>query len=272
MKKEINWLLKEKYPHYQKINLVVSNKKLPEQLKKDIKRLKAGEPLDYVIGFTNFLGCKIDLSKSPLIPRPDTEFWVGKVISELNNPSLLRSSGQNLRILDIFSGSGCIGIAVLKNVKNSLCDIAEKDRKLLAQIKTNLKINSVEKYRYKIIQSDIFNKIKGSYDYILANPPYISDYRKNPSVRLRAILRNRIQKSVLQFEPKSALFGGKDGLFHIRKFLKEAKNHLNKNGNIYMEFDVIQKREIEKIIKMFGYNKYQFFKDQYNKWRYVIVS
>lgn len=262
MKKEIRWLLKEKYPHYQGSNLVVSNKKLPEQLKKDIKRLKGGEPLDYVIGFTNFLGCKIDLSRSPLIPRPDTEFWVEKAINGISNPSAhFVRSGQNLRILDIFAGSGCIGIALLKHIKNVKVDFAEKDRKLLAQIKINLKINSVEKHRYKIIQSDIFNKIKGSYDYILANPPYISEKRKN-----------KIQKSVLQFEQKSALFGGKDGLFHIRKFLKEAKNHLNKNGNIYMEFDIIQKKEIEKIIKMFGYNKYQFFKDQYNKWRYVIVS
>lgn len=69
-----------------------------------------------------------------------------------------------------------------------------------------------------------------------------------------------------------ALFGGKDGLFYIRKFLKEAKNHLNKNGKIYMEFDYIQKREIERLLKKFSYKNYKFNKDQYNKWRWVEIN
>ncbi|MEK7061798.1 MAG: HemK family protein methyltransferase [Patescibacteria group bacterium] len=256
MKKEINWLLKEKYPGYQKIDVGASNKKLPEQLKKDIKRLKAGEPLDYVIGFTNFLGCKIDLFKSPLIPRPETEFWVKIAIEDIK-----KIKNKNIHCLDIFTGSGCIGVALLKYINNGKVDFAEKETKLLKQIKINLKINNIEKHRYKIIQSDVFSKVQAKYDFIFANPPYIAKTRKN-----------KIQKSVLLFEPKSALFGGRDGLFYIKKFLKKAKNYLNKNGNIYMEFDAMQKIEIEKMINMFGYNKHQFFKDQYNQWRYVIVS
>ncbi len=256
MQKEINWLLKEKYPHYQKIGVGASNKKLPAQFRKDIEKLKRGEPLDYVIGFTNFLGCKIDLSKRPLIPRIETEFWTNTAIENIRN-----SKAKNVSCLDIFAGSGCIGIAVLKNMKNTKVDFTEKEDKYLKQIKINLKINNIKKHRYKIIHSDLFNKIRRNYDYIFANPPYIAITRQN-----------KIQKSVLKFEPSLALFGGKDGLFYIRKFLKKAKNHLNKNGNIYMEFDIIQKKEIEKMVKMFGYNKYQFFKDQYSKWRYVVIS
>ncbi len=103
-------------------------------------------------------------------------------------------------------------------------------------------------------------KIKSKYDFIFANPPYIA-----------TILRNRIQKSVLEYEPKKALFGGGDGLFYIKKFLGQVKNNLNKNGKIYMEFDSIQKKEIEKLIKKYGYKNYKFYKDQYNKWRWVIV-
>lgn len=265
--KEIGWLLKEKY-----------NNKPTKKFYNDIKRLKMGEPLDYVIGFTNFGAppgsCKIDLSKKPLIPRPETEFWVEKAIEEINqlgNPTSLRSSGQNLRILDIFAGSGCIGIAVLKSIPNSLCDFVEKDAKLLKQIEINLKINKIQKNRYKIIQSDVFKNVGGKYDYIFANPPYIADYRKNPSARLRAILRNRIQKPVLVFEPHKALFGGKDGLLYIKRFLKQAKIHLNKNGKIYMEFDSVQKKEIEKLIKKIGYQNFEFHKDQYNKWRFLVA-
>ncbi|MDP2741343.1 MAG: class I SAM-dependent methyltransferase, partial [bacterium] len=170
MQKEINWLLKEKYKG-----------KATKSFKKDVKRLEKGEPLDYVIGFIEFGVppglCKIDLSKKPLIPRQETEFWVEKVIeeiSQLGNPTSLRSSGQNLRILDIFAGSGCIGVAILADVGLPLlfCDFTDIDKKNLKQIRINLKLNKIKSKRYKIIRSYIFKNIKVNYYYIFANQPY----------------------------------------------------------------------------------------------------
>jgi release factor glutamine methyltransferase len=240
MDKEISWLLKEKY----------NNKPTP-QFKKDIKRLENGEPIDYVIGFTEFLGCKIDLSKRPLIPRLETEFWVEQELKNI----------EAGKALDIFSGSGCIGIALLKNRQSLLCDFVDKEKDAVEQIKINCKLNGIDKKRYKVIQSDIFKKVKGKYDFIFANPPYIATTKKS-----------KIQKSVLKYEPKQALFGGKDGLILIDEFLKEAQKHLDENGKIFMEFDCVQKKQIEKLFKKYKYNFWEFKKDQYNRWRWAIAS
>jgi len=244
MQKEIGWLLREKY-----------NNKPTELFYKDVERFRGGEPVDYVIGFTSFLGCKINLSKKPLIPRPETEYWVERVIHELKN------NKKQFKALDVFSGSGCIGISVLKNVKNSLCDFADKDKKSVEQIKINCELNKINKKKYKIFSSDIFANIKGQYDYIFANPPYI------PKNKI-----NKIQKSVFKFEPKVALLGGKDGLSYIRKFLKDANKHLNTKGRIFMEFDSPQKKEIEKLIKKYKYLNYEFHRDQYDRWRTVSIT
>ena len=243
--KEIGWVLKEKYGF-----------KHSAEFESDIKRLKKGEPVAYVIGFVDFLGCKIDLSFRPLIPRPETEFWTEKAIEDIK-----KSGRKKVRCLDIFAGSGCIGIAVLKYAPDATIDFAEKEKKFLEQIKLNARLNNLSPKRRKFIQSDIFSNITGIYDYIFANPPYVAK-RKNAVV----------QKSVLEWEPAGAIFGGRDGLFYIRKFLKEAEKHLSAGGKIYMEFDSRQKNEIAGILKRRGYGNINFYKDQYGRWRYMMAE
>lgn len=245
MNKELQWLLKEKY-----------RGKPNTQFHKDVARLKEGEPIDYVIGFTEFLNCKINLSKKPLIPRPETEFWVQKAIGELKVIKL-----SSYKVLDIFAGSGCGGISIMRHIGHAKVTFADVDKNAILQIKINCHINVIDKKRYAIIQSDIFSKVKGKFDYVFANPPYIPVSRKN-----------KIQRSVLDYEPSLALFGGQDGLLYIRKFLASAKNFLNENGKIYMEFDFVQKNQIEKIMKKYRYRKAEFFKDQYAKWRWVVIE
>lgn len=259
----VNWLLREKYPHYQfrsRNGVGASNGKPNKKFEADVKRLKMGEPVDYVIGFTQFLGCKIDLSKKPLIPRQETEFWVDKAIKEIS-PKIDGRPFLGIRVLDIFSGSGCVGLAILKNIKNSKVVFAEKDKNLVGQIKKNIIINKIDKKRCQIIQSDVFENVKGKLNYIFANPPYIPTTKKP-----------KIQKSVLQYEPHAALFGGQDGLFFIEKFLKKAQDFLKPDGKIYLEFDSMQKNKIEKLLEKYGYKKWEFKKDQYKKWRWVMIK
>lgn len=242
---EISWLLKEKYQGV-----------MSEAAETDIERVKQGEPVAYVIGFVDFLGCKIDLSQRPLIPRVETEFWVEKVIEELNKNRL-----EKIKCLDMFAGSGCIGVAVLKNVLLTTIDFVDQDDKAITQIEINCKINDINPSRLRIIKSDIFEHISGSYDYIFANPPYIAESRKD-----------EVQGSVISHEPHIALFGGENGLIYIETFLDKAMEHLNKNGQIYMEFDEHQKDEIEKILEGKGFREISFYRDQFEKWRFLHIS
>ncbi len=238
-------MLKEKY-----------NGKLTPLAWKDIKKLRRGEHIDYLIGFKYFLGCKIDLSKRPLIPRPETEYWAQFVIHNINS-----RAGKGIKILDIFAGSGCVGIAVLKALSTSAVDFVDITPNCLEQIKINLLINDISLDRTKIIKSNVFSNLRGKkYDFILANPPYIATHSSG------------IENSVLINEPKEALFGGVDGTSYITKFLKNAKKYLNKEGKIYMEFDSWQKGKIEDLLKKYGYKSYKFNKDQFKRFRWVEIG
>lgn len=281
-KKEREWLLQEKY----------QGKECPAFFR-DLKKLESGIPLAYVIGWVDFLGAKIGLESKPLIPRVETEWWVERMIHDS------RFRIQETNVLDIFAGSGCIGIAILKNVPGTRVDFAEKSAKHAKQIEKNLELNrfadfdrptgvvppseclekitSSDKSKHSgrgypssrlragkprpattnIFISDIFSNIPlKKYDYIFANPPYISKEKIE-----------QVQDTVLAHEPKSALFAKDDGLFFIKKLLAEAPKYLGPDGKLFIEFDAWQKPEIEKLAP-----EAEFWKDQYGEWRVVIVQ
>lgn len=201
-----------------------------------------------------FLDCNISLSKKVLEPRIETEFWVKKAIKEIESGI----SNKELRMLDIFAGSGCIGIAVLKNLKNSKVDFVDISKNAIEEIKVNLKLNKIPNNRFRVYQSDIFNELKGvKYDIIFANPPYVAEERIN-----------EVQKGVLEKEPHQALFAGKDGMIYIKKFLLKVKKYLKPEGFFYLEYDPQQKDKIREILKKQGF-KFVFRKDQFRKYRWV---
>lgn len=283
--KEKNWLLQEKYSGQE-----------TEEFFKDVKRLESGEPIDYLIGFFDFLECKIDLSFRPLIPRVETEWWVEKVINgivdqcrptgvvppseclEIPMIPIFKSEGgagadnglpsadDNPRpatnqILDIFAGSGCIGIALLKHLPNAHVDFGEKESAFVKQIEKNLALNDIDTSRAQVFTSDVFTNLSPKkYNFIFANPPYIS------REKIEAV-----QKSVLDHEPAGALFAENNGLFYIKKLLIESPQFLATNGKLLIEFDSWQKEEIEKLVALSPFQA-EFWKDQFDRWRVVVCS
>lgn len=254
LKREEDWLRRDKYANRPLVEL-----KNLKAFNFDLIRLRQGEPLDYVIGWRDFLGCRIDLSFRPLIPREETAFWAESAIQ-----TILAQQQENqttkLRILDLFAGSGCLGLAVLKHCPGVELVFGDKEEKFIRQIKKNLKLNNLSaQTRLMDIFSDknLSNKL-GQFDFILANPPYIASPQK-------------LSPTVKNWEPSVALFAGQDGLVIIKKFLRQAKDYLKSNGQIYLEFGYGQKIAVTKLLKPLGYQG-QFFKDQFGRWRWVLIS
>ena len=145
---------------------------------------------------------------------------------------------------------------------------ADKEENCLKQIKKNLSLFFPPDLKgvrgvaggVKVVQSDVFSNVRGKFDIIFANPPYIPAKKQ------------RVQKSVKDWEPKEALYAGEDGLKIVKKFLQEASKHLNAEGEIYLEFGYSQKRAITKLLKQNDYKKWQFHRDQFGKWRWVAIS
>lgn len=246
--KYLTWLKQDKYG-----GRSVSSARLAE----DLARLCRDEPIDYVIGWRPFLGCKIGLTERPLIPRAETEYWVGQAIAEIKK----EDNQRPLKCLDIFAGSGCIGVAILAQTKQAKVVFADKSPRALKSIRKNLRLNrnKIGLRRARVLSSDIFSEVAGTFDYIFANPPYIP-------------LGRRLPRSVADYEPTEALFGGKDGLFYLKKFLSSAPAYLTARGKIYLEFGVGQKMAIDKILKKLGFQTWVFGRDQFGRYRFAIIQ
>jgi release factor glutamine methyltransferase len=245
MFKEESWLLKEKYGGVE-----------TEEFHADLKRLAAGKPLGYVIGFVNFLGCKIFLDSRPLIPRVETEFWVEKAITEIkNHRSRTSVVKEELKVLDLCAGSGAIGVAIARHIPEAQVTFAEIDRAHFPTIGKNLAENAIVCTNYKVFESDLFSNIHEKYNYIFCNPPYIDKDL------------DRTQKSVKEFEPSLALYGGRGGLEIIERIITASPTHLLPGGKLYLEHEPEQAAFIQTVGRQNGF-AVKTELDQYQRARY----
>lgn len=191
--------------------------------KKEIKSLKEGKPLQYVIGNVNFYGNRFLVNENVLIPRFETEELVENTINYLN---LLGK--KDLKILDIGCGSGVIGLTLKQKYPTSevdLLDISEKAIEVAQQNAKNLNLD------VNFIKSDVFENVDKKYDLIISNPPYIKD-------------EEEIEDIVKNNEPNIALYAGKDGLDVYKKILKEVKYYMNDPCLIAFEIGMTQKEDL----------------------------
>lgn len=218
-----------------------------QEFLKDIVKMAEGEAFEYLLGEVDFCGAKINLSLRPMIPRIETEFWVKQVIEDIRNGK----SFYTLRILDLFSGSGNIGLALLKNIPGVTMDMIELDPKLKEQIEISLLRNNIKKTRTRVLTGDTWEGAVGVYDYIFAVPPYVPPHMKKEVM------------SELSAESPLSFFDKEDGYYYHKQILSQAKNFLCDGGIFYLEFDITQREKIEQLAQEFGWNSYSFLKDPY---------
>ncbi|MFZ2763709.1 MAG: HemK/PrmC family methyltransferase, partial [Minisyncoccia bacterium] len=198
-------------------------------------------PEAYEIGWIPFIHTDIYLDSRPLIPRPETEYWVDLAIKEIEGKGI-----EQPKILDLCAGSGCIGISVLKEIPNALVDFVEIDKAHHQTIRKNILMNNLDPDRVRIFDGDLFEKVIDSYDFILCNPPYI-----DPK------LKGRIQSSVIEHEPHEALFGGEGGVIFIDTVLTQYRDYLNPDGMLYIEHEPEQAKTLESYLRYLNTGKDQ---------------
>jgi release factor glutamine methyltransferase len=250
---QLRWLLKDKY-HWTELQIteyLARPVELSAQMEEDIKRLQAGEPIAYVIGWVKFLGCHIDLRLKPLIPRPETEFWTEKVIAAVKN-----RGEEQLRVLDLCCGSGCIGIALLKHLPQTQVTFTDISAAAVEQTRLNLELNACAAERWSVTHSDLFAELQNQqFDCIVCNPPYVD-------------LAGSFSPTV-EFEPAEAIFAQNHGLELIHKIILDVEKHLLPGGELYMEFAQGQADEIVQLWPAVTKNNVQFLPDQFGVVRYL---
>lgn len=197
-----------------------------------LKELESGIPVQYIVGNTNFYGYDFKVNRNTLIPRFETELLVEKTYNYIKK----YFNKDNIKILDIGTGSGCIAIT-LNKLLNS-CDITGIDisSEALEVAKEN---NISNNTNVKFIESDIFSNVSDKYDVIISNPPYIS----YDDIEVMDIVKNN--------EPHLALYAKDNGLYFYDKIIKDSSKYLNDKFIMAFEIGYKQGKDITKIV-----NKY----------------
>lgn len=200
-----------------------------------IKSIGPFTPIQYVIGMTEFCGLDIEVNEDVLIPRPETEILV-EVIEGLVHSQ--QSIAHSKRILDLCTGSGCIAIALTKKLPDCKIVASDISGKAIVLAKKNAERLGAE--RIEFVLSDLFNDLKGSFDIIVSNPPYIAGYEFAG-----------LQEEVLK-EPRMALYGGEDGLDFYRRIFDSAGKFLKNGGHVAVEIGYGQSAQVKNILENAG--------------------
>lgn len=225
------------------------NSEQSQRLNDIINKRKTSYPLQYAIGEWEFYNLRLKVDERALIPRFETEIIVDY---------LIKSSIKKESILDIGTGTGAIALSLAKNIEGSFVIGSDIEQKALSLARENKELTGIKNVDF--IKSDLFKNIEGKFDLIISNPPYINkkDYES-------------LDKE-LYFEPKSALYGGEDGLDFYKDIIKNSSNYLNDSGHLVFEIGYDQKEVLNKLLIDQGFVNIENIKDFNDFDRFIIAQ
>lgn len=219
-----------------------------------LTELLTGRPVQYVLGETEFYGCRIKVNENVLIPRPETEELVHWILADQK-----KNSKDDIAILDVCTGSGCIPIALKKNLHVAKMQGLDISYGALETAMQNAVLNKTE---VKFYQRDMLQPqsvTEAEFDVIVSNPPYVRDSEKE-----------KMHKNVLDFEPHLALFvADNDPLVFYRVIADFASKALKKGGALYFEINEALGQQTKEVMEKAGFAYIEVRKDLYDKDRMV---
>ena len=224
-----------------------------------IERLNNNEPIQYILGETEFYGRRFLVNDSVLIPRPETEELVKYIIDKQKNQFSVKI--KHLSILDIGTGSGCIAISIAKELPNFIVSAYDISKNALEIAKKNAELNKadVNFEKVDILKSPFIHSLIRSFNIIVSNPPYV----KKQEIY-------RMQKNVLNFEPHLALFvEDSEPLIFYEAIANFAFNNLTDNGLVAVEINEALGEETANVFRRKGFSEVEIIKDMHQKDRFV---
>ena len=240
------------------------------ELKIIIRRLQEEEPIQYILGNTDFYGLPFKVNKNTLIPRPETEElveWITKEVTKLQSDKVAKldievistiNKEKTLSILDIGTGTGCIPISLAKNLSDVQISAIDVSSKALEVARQNATLNKVD---VSFLEMDILEtrELPQQYNLIVSNPPYVRELEKV-----------EISNNVLENEPHLALFVKDDNpLIFYSKIADLAKSNLKKDGLLFFEINQYLGKETVEMLKQKGFNMVELKKDLFGNDRMV---
>mgnify|MGYP003605550144 FL=1 len=222
-----------------------------------LKQLKQEIPVQYLLGKTSFYGLEFEVNANVLIPRSETEELVDWILKSQKS----KVESQKIRILDIGTGSGCIAIALAKNLPNATVFAIDVSENALATAKINAENNSVN---VTFINQNILETedLQQQFDIIVSNPPYV-----------RHLEKEEIKKNVLDNEPHLALFvADNDALVFYKKIAELAQKNLSENGQLYFEINQYLGKEAIDLLQKMNFATTELRKDIYGNDRMTKAS
>jgi len=244
---------------YTQFDKLVAKEQL-NRLHELVKRASQNEPVAYLIGKTEFYSLELNITPDCMIPRPETELLVERAIE------FLRSRPTTQFVCDLCTGSGCIAVAIAKNFPNATIIATD-----ISDAALNVAAENVEKYqlndRIRLLRGDLFDPIVpeldvDKFDLIVCNPPYVStaEYEK-------------LDKNVKDYEPKSALFAGVDGLDIYRRIIEKADQFLKPDAAFMLEIGYAQGQAVRELLEeSSAFTEIKIEKDLHNNDRIAIAK